>query len=161
MTAGCGACNLCCKLLAVPNIGKPSQTLCWWTTLHGGCSRQSEKSSAPELQACRQFECLYLQSQTHPNPQRRAARAMRPDLCHVVIGPQHPQDDQLMFVQVDPAFPSAWRELPVAPWIDEMIEAGVRLEIIIGNTRVELGKERNGAEGMHDGESPSVIPSIS
>lgn len=138
MTASCGACNLCCKLLGVPDINKPSQMLCWWTGLHGGCSRQSEKTGPdadPSLAACAQFECVWLASQ---KSEGFLPRYLRPDICHVVLGPQDPKQDQLLYVQVDPKYATAWREEGVLEYLSGASARGWRIEIIIDEVRIEF-----------------------
>lgn len=138
MPLGCGACNLCCKLLAVPDINKPARMLCWWTGVHGGCQRQSEKASDPALLACAQFKCLWLASQTHENEEYHQPRAMRPDITHVVIGPYDREDDTLIYVQVDPEHPSAWKKEPVASYLRGIMDRGGKCELVIGERHVRL-----------------------
>jgi uncharacterized protein len=134
----CGACNLCCKVLHVPDINKPSGTLCWWTGVHGGCQRHAEKETAPELAACAQWRCVWLDSQNHENPLARQGRHMRPDQVHVVLGPQDRDDPGLLYVQVDPAYPQAWQEEPISSYLTDLVATGARLEVIIGQVRFNL-----------------------
>lgn len=139
MPRGCGSCNLCCKLLNVPDIGKPAQMLCWWTGLHGGCSRQSEKGTDPSLLACAQFECMWLNSQKREDPGEVWPRHWRPDISHMVVGPQDRDDPTLVHVHVDPAHPGAWKESEVAGFFRRnMTEKGVRYEIHLGEFRFPL-----------------------
>jgi hypothetical protein len=146
LAPGCGACNLCCRLLAVPDIYKPARMLCWWTGVHGGCSRHHEKPTSwdptHELMACAQFECLWLTSQTHEDPTKQMPRHLRPDQCHVVMGPPDQADETLIYIQVDPDYPSAWLEPEVEQYLAGITERGGRVEVIVGeNSRVELGVE--------------------
>lgn len=156
----CGSCNACCKLLHVPDIGKPAQMTCWWTTVHGGCLRQSEKpnpaavshdestgvwSLAPSeegkdlsLLACATFKCLWLDSQSHENPALRQPRHMRPDITHVVVGPQDPRDETTIHIQVDPGHPDAWRKEPVASSLNEILARGNRIGVNLGEISFEL-----------------------
>lgn len=129
----CGACNLCCKLLEVKDIGKPARMSCWWTTVHGGCFRHSEKATAPELAACHQWECVWLNSQKHEDVSLRQPRHLRPDMTHVVLGPQDPEDRTLLYVNVDPDHPSAWKKGPIATYLQQIVERGGKLEIIVGD----------------------------
>lgn len=135
MPRGCGPCNLCCKLLGVPDIGKPPLMLCQWTGIHGGCSRQAEKGSDPSLAACAQFECVWLQSQKREVP---FARWSRPDLSHVVLGPRNPEDDTVLFIHVDPDYPGAWRGSEIEAFIVESIQAGGKIEVIVGEKRIGM-----------------------
>ena len=146
MTLGCGACNLCCRLLAVPDIHKPARMLCWWTNIHGGCSRQHEKPQTfdpnHELMACAQFECLWLASQAHEDESKRMPRHLRPDQSHIVMGPQDRHDDTLIYIQVDPDHPTAWKEPEIQHHLQGIIARGGRVEVIVGEgQRLELGVE--------------------
>lgn len=158
----CGACNLCCKLLHVPDIGKPAQMTCWWTTVHGGCLRQKDKpnpaavdfneatgiftlQSSQEgkdlsLLACATFQCLWLNSQSHEDISRRKPRYLRPDITHVVIGPQNPHDEMVLPVQVDPAYADAWRQEPIAGELNALITRGARLTINVGEISFEVSE---------------------
>jgi hypothetical protein len=158
----CGSCNLCCKLLHVPDIGKPAQMKCWWTTLHGGCLRQNEKPNPAavdhneatgvftlhpseegkdlNLLACATFECLWLNSQKHEEVSRRQPRHFRPDITHVVIGPQDPSDNMVLHIQVDPAHPDAWRAPEIATQLNEIIRGGARIGVNLGEISFELSE---------------------
>jgi hypothetical protein len=51
----CGECQLCCELVSVPELNKPTNTKC----IHqceAGCGIYSERPDA-----CRAFECLWIQ----------------------------------------------------------------------------------------------------
>jgi hypothetical protein len=142
MVLDCGACNLCCKLLGVPDINKPARMLCWWTGIHGGCERHHEKQTDPQLMACAQFKCLWLESQTHPDPTKHMPRHLRPDLSHVVIGPVDRDDDTLAYVQVDPEFPQSLHNPEIKNYLDGIISRGGKLEIILGDDiRIEYKVE--------------------
>lgn len=132
MSLGCGPCNLCCKLLAVPDIGKPACMTCWWTGLHGGCAKQAEKASDPSLAACAQYKCVWLESQSYENPELRQPRDMRPNHTHVVMGVPDPDKDQILHVHVDPEHSSAWREAGVSYYLNDFISRGATIEIHIG-----------------------------
>jgi hypothetical protein len=158
---GCGSCNLCCKLLHVPDIGKPAGMTCWWTTVHGGCVRQAEKPNPAaadfdeetgvhtlhasevgkdlSLLACATFECLWLESQRLEDS-KRLLRIMRPDMTHVVMGPADPNDPGLLYIQVDPEHPTAWRAPRVAAYLNAMLAKGARLEVICGESRFPLSE---------------------
>ena len=142
MTLSCGACNLCCRLLGVPDIHKPARMMCWWTSRHGGCSRHAEKplefDPNHDLMACKQFECLWLASQAQDDPTKRMPRHMRPDLTHVVMGPQDRDDETLIYINVDPDHPAAWKEPEVFDYLDGIRQRGGRVELIVGEVNVEL-----------------------
>lgn len=135
---GCGACNLCCRLLAVPDIHKPAQMLCEHTTVHGGCARQAEKTTAPELQACHQFQCVWLASQSSEG---RLPRNLRPDMCHVVLGPKDREKEKYLYIQIDPEFPAAWRAPDVREYLDGATARGWEIEIILGPQHFSFSKD--------------------
>lgn len=131
----CGACSLCCKVLQVPDIQKPARMLCWWTTIHGGCQRHNDKLTDPNLLACAQFKCLWLESQDQEVEGLRMSRSMRPDQCHVMFGPQDREDETLIYVHVDPDFPDAWVDLGVLNYLRGIINRGGRVELFVGEER--------------------------
>lgn len=134
MTASCGSCSLCCTLLGVPDIGKAPRMRCWNTTVHGGC----KVHGVDKPQACVQFSCLWLSSQEREAPM---PRHLRPDQCHVVLGPQDRADDTLLYVQVDPAHPTAWKAGEIGAYIQDLLDKGARLEVIVDEDRLPLGGE--------------------
>lgn len=133
--ADCGACNLCCTLLGVPDIQKPARMACQWTSIHGGCSRHHEKDTAPDLGACKAFKCLWLVSQDREDP---LPRYMRPDQCHVVLGPADREDPTLIYVQVDDAFSDSWKKPPISDYLQGILDRGGKVEIILGEDRFPL-----------------------
>jgi hypothetical protein len=133
VSLGCGACNLCCKLIAVPDIGKPAGMTCWNTTIHGGCTKHADKAIDPSLAACASYKCLWLESQSYDEPKRQP-RAMRPDQTHVVMGVPDPDnlDSKVLHVHVDPNHPASWREPRVAHYLNDFLARGAELEVHIG-----------------------------
>jgi uncharacterized protein len=129
---GCGSCNVCCKLLHVPDISKPALMTCWHTTLHGGCAVHDKKQTDPSLKACDQFMCVWLASQTLDDESMRGNRDMRPDMCHVLLGPMDRDDPKLLYVHVDPNYKNAWREPSITKYLHEIVSRGGRAVIVIG-----------------------------
>lgn len=132
----CGACNLCCKVLSVPDIEKPARMTCWWTTMHGGCQRHAEKLTDPKLLACAQFKCLWLESQEREGLEM--PRIMRPDQSHVCMGPQDRDDSSLLYVHVDPDFPDAWTNEPTFSYLMDIVVRGGHIEVHVGDERFRL-----------------------
>lgn len=117
--------------MAVPDIKKPAHMTCWHTNIHGGCAVHKDKETDPSLQACRQFKCLWLASQTHPDETKRKPRQERPDITRVVMGYVDRDDDKLIYIQVDPKFPNAWRHPVVLADLQGIVDRGGKVEIII------------------------------
>lgn len=132
--AGCGSCNACCTLIAVHDIFKPAGMRCWDTGPHGGCKRQAEKASAPELQACATWECVWRNTQDEADSSEHLPRALRPDICHVMVGPADTISSELIAVHVDPRFPDAWRKPGIADWLRMKIANGAVFQVHIDET---------------------------
>jgi|SRR5579885_188587 hypothetical protein len=136
----CGACNLCCVLLGVPDIGKPPRMRCWNTTIHGGCRVHHLKDSDPTLGACKSFHCVWLVSQIIEGEQA-LPRFLRPDQCHVVFGPQDTEDPLLLNAHCDEKHPNAWRTEPVRSWMLDKLSKGARFVVHIGEQRIEVNAD--------------------
>jgi hypothetical protein len=144
----CADCSLCCKLLGVPEIGKPAGVWCDLVRIGesktpAGCSTYSVRPKA-----CTDFECLWLQSAAAGYPMDED---MRPDLCKVVFGGSI--DGMTSVVYVDPANPTAWRRGRVEKVIRRLLK---RFDVVIvcGESRTLLAAEkRDGGPPVitHDG----------
>lgn len=135
---GCGSCNMCCILLEVRSIGKPSGMRCWHTGVHGGCEVHASKATDPTLAACHHWRCLFLETQRVDDPTIRMNRDLRPDICHVVMGPQDPEDNTLLYVQVDPRHPGSYLKEPVYSYLKGILDRGGKISLIIGSQRAEF-----------------------
>jgi hypothetical protein len=68
----CGDCNLCCKILKVPDVRgqeKPSCTWCPLAVKGGGCSDYENRPME-----CREWECLWLSSGSESKPETEAIK---------------------------------------------------------------------------------------
>ncbi|MFO1158051.1 MAG: hypothetical protein U1E60_04360 [Reyranellaceae bacterium] len=117
----CGTCTLCCKVLVIHELSKPSGTWCPKCKVGKGCSIYGEHPSE-----CRTFFCGYL-----IGPQ--LAEHWRPTRAKMVLS----FDDRHITVHVDPGTPSAWRNEPcysdLKRWSSEV--AALR-----GNVYVAIGR---------------------
>jgi len=149
LTASCDACALCCRLVPVEEINKPGCHWCKevrWTHRGGSCGVYSERPDA-----CRTFECIWLQSQvrTPANGYPRGQvlpPALRPDRCHIVFcqdaylnGPVDPKERRMVLF-VEPEHPHAWREPLPMEQINGFLARGGVVEIIIGSDKITLKK---------------------
>lgn len=139
--AGCGSCNQCCTLIAVHDIFKPAGMRCWDTGVHGGCRRQAEKATVPDLAACATWECVWRNTQNEPNLNLHLPRALRPDVCHVMIGPAETITSDLIAVHVDPRWPDAYLKPGIADWLKDKMSAGANFQIHIGENIFMLEAE--------------------
>ncbi len=95
----CGPCTLCCKLLAVAELGKPMSQWCAHLKPGAGCGIYDTRPHS-----CRTFECVWLMDPEMPH-------RFRPDQTKVVLD-QDPEGLWLI-ARCDPANPSAWRRNPM------------------------------------------------
>lgn len=117
----CGSCTLCCKLLEIPVLEKPEGQWCTHCAIGSGC-RIYESRPAP----CRDFACLWLESQKEKHP---LPAELRPDRCKMVL--TFTQDRKDVLGYCDPASPDAWKG---APWR--------LLQVIAAHHRVMFGTGR-------------------
>ena len=94
----CGACTLCCKVYALPELAKPPGVWCNHCTPGKGCAIHD----APPDQ-CRQFFCLWMTDGA-------MAAEWKPDRARFVLS-VYPTNG-FLYGQVDPGSPDAWRRAP-------------------------------------------------
>jgi hypothetical protein len=117
----CGSCTECCKIMAVPELNKPSGTTCSHCDIGKGCQIYSGRPLS-----CRRFMCGWL---LDPN----MGLNLRPDNCHVVFYQLNERD----IVGISDAdFPEAWR----VPHVMEFIRY---LAGTLGADRKVLIKEKD------------------
>lgn len=101
MTANhCDGCTMCCKLLDIAELDKPKDKWCPDCVIGSGCAIYNARP-AP----CRDFACLWLESQTASSP---LPPGLRPDRSRVML--YFSEDRQAILGRCDPARPDAWRE---------------------------------------------------
>lgn len=140
----CGSCSLCCKLVTVAELGKPSGTWCGHCNPGKGCAIHATR---PDV--CRTWNCFWL---IEPNlgPQ------WRPDRCKMVLLADG--RTRRMFVRCDPGFPQAWRKEPyhaqIRQWASRAGPAGGEVFIGVGHDITVLANGREfhlGAASEQDG----------
>ncbi len=95
---GCAGCTLCCKVMVVAALSKPSGTWCQHCKTGAGCGIYPTR---PE--ACVDFICGFL---TMPS----LGEEWRPATSKLIIDTQKEAGTMLVFV--DPARPDAWKRQP-------------------------------------------------
>ncbi|MCO5157926.1 MAG: YkgJ family cysteine cluster protein [Aquamicrobium sp.] len=134
----CGTCTMCCKLLGISDLAprKPVNQWCRHCKPGNGCTIYEDRP-----RSCREFECLWLQSQTKPHPM---GPELRPDKSKVVIAPT--SSPNVMTAFVDPAQPLAWREGGMKRILERLAKIDVRVVISLGiSTRKTLIEKHGGA----------------
>lgn len=118
----CGSCQLCCKLVPVPDIAKPAGSRCQHQRTGKGCGIYADRPFA-----CRSWGCRWL-----VDPE--AAALPRPDRAHYVVDmledyvTMRPNDGgeatkiPVIQVWVDPAFPEAHRQPALRAYMLQMAE---------------------------------------
>lgn len=109
----CGTCTLCCKTLRVDELGKPGNSWCAHCSVGKGCEIYNDRP-----QSCRDFECVWLQSQRHG----KLPLELRPDQSRVLMTATT-DGNRLVFV-VDPSRPDAANRPAVRRLIDKLVRDG-------------------------------------
>jgi len=125
---GCGTCTLCCKLLAVDELEKPACSWCKLADPRAGCT-----AYATRPQSCRDFACVWLQSQARPEP---LPESMRPDRSRVVLDTM--TDGSGLVAHVDPDRPDAHESGPVGRLLAHALGSGLRVVVATGGRRTLL-----------------------
>jgi len=94
----CGSCMLCCKVMRVPELNKPSGTLCSHALPGKGCAIREHRP-----RSCRTFFCGW---RLDPN----IDSMWKPEICGFVLTIELRY--QAMLAMVDPDRPLAWRAQP-------------------------------------------------
>lgn len=101
----CGACSLCCKLFAVPEVESPRSVLCRHCIPGKGCAIHAQR---PPI--CRNFFCNWLLIDT-------LGPEWEPERARIVLQSIAFPDALGLVVHVDPDFPESWRSPPYYPQI--------------------------------------------
>jgi len=138
-TKSCGPCNLCCQVLDIPVLAKPSGTLCRHAS-GGGCGIYPDRPHD-----CRAFVCGWLAWDF-------LGEAWRPSTAHFLIRSE--PDRGVLCIDVDPAYPSAWREPAYYPTIKSwsarirrqrgcvLVYAGPTCTVVFPEQDMEIGLVR-------------------
>lgn len=92
----CGTCTMCCKVLRVTELNKPTDVWCGHCDKGRGCKIYDTRPTE-----CRTFNCLFLLHEGFPE-------AWRPSKSKLVL---YPQGNDVV-VHVDPGAPGAWLTEP-------------------------------------------------
>jgi hypothetical protein len=98
----CGSCSLCCKLLAIDELGKAAGDWCVHVVRGKGCSVYESRPDS-----CRAFRCYWLD-------QAMLDEAWRPDRSGLIL---RDVGSGVLLVEVEPSKPDAWRR---PPFLDQL-----------------------------------------
>lgn len=121
----CGDCSLCCTVMAVREIDKPSNVKCDKLTVMGRCSIYADKPAS-----CTAFKCLWLQGLMPEN--------MKPSRSRVVGDAN--SEGNIVVLHVSPFDRGCWKTGPVRDWIMRVGEQ-VLVVIACGTDRYFFGKD--------------------
>lgn len=130
MTDHCSDCAMCCRLLKIPELEKPAGKWCDHckpATPHP-CTIYDRRP-----QVCREFACVWLQSQSRPGEEMPAS--LRPDRSKAVLTAPGGSE---MGVICDPTFPDAWRKGVLWQYIQKFTKAGGTVRLIVGERAAEI-----------------------
>ena len=137
----CGECTLCCKLFPLPEMGKAAGQWCQHVLTGAGCAIHQAKP-----QPCRTFLCSWTMAEG-------LDERWRPDTAGFVLATQ---DNDKLYVQVDPDRPDAWRREPYyshlksvasrarSPYLMVLVRTAGRLTMIFPEADIDLGVEPEG-----------------
>jgi hypothetical protein len=126
MKRQCGDCQLCCRLLPVPPLGKKAGENCRYQKFHKGCTVYHKPGMPPE---CAIWNCRWLVNDD-------AADLARPDRSHYVIDIMPDfitvrqdetgvdQNIQVVQIWIDPRYPDAHRDPNLRRWMVRRAEEG-------------------------------------
>ena len=125
----CGSCSLCCKLIAVRELNKEPGV--WCAHARPGCRIYGR----PERPAgCGIFQCAWLERDPAATPDKLTLPdSLRPDRCHVVLTGLVGAEG--IAAHVDPSYPLAWREGAIGRLLQNAVNDGVKVLIVVGQKR--------------------------
>ncbi len=118
----CGGCTLCCKVMAVDELGKPARTWCPHCQIGHGCGSYDTRPKS-----CIDFHCGWLAG-IGPD-------SLRPDKSKVIIAQSRETN---MVVHVDPGAPDAWRRPGAKMLINKAIREGFEVIVKVGPNRIRI-----------------------
>lgn len=133
----CGSCGLCCKLMHIDELDKPENSWCPHYRQGGGCGIYRDRPAE-----CASFVCGWL---ANPALDDR----WKPSTARFFLWQQ--AGARRMIVEVDPAFPQAWRREPyysaLKTWArrdrpgaaEILVKVGRRVTMIFPEADIELG----------------------
>jgi hypothetical protein len=121
----CGDCTLCCKVMAIEELGKPAGAWCPHCRPGRGCLIYSDRPAE-----CRTFSCLWLTND-------RLGQHWKPSKSKIVLT----TSEDGIEVRCDPGFPDAWRKEPYRSEIRQWAITGENLDttvVIVVGQRMTL-----------------------
>lgn len=124
-TRTCGTCTLCCKLVAVAELTKPTNKWCDYCAIGIGCRIYDKRP-----QSCADYRCMWL------NEPEAIPEEFRPDKVKCVITVSI---DGPVVVYVDPNRPDAWKTGKFGLWL-ETLSKKIQVVVLKGRAQMPEGK---------------------
>jgi len=118
----CGACTLCCRLTAIPELNKQYGVWCRHCSIGEGCKAYEQRPPS-----CYSYECLWLKGGLPDN--------LRPDRCKVVF--EELKGHFIYLVLVNFGMPDAWKNRDIRREISQLAKDGFAVVV-----SVEGGKHK-------------------
>jgi Fe-S-cluster containining protein len=144
MANACGNCNMCCKLPDVPELRKPANQWCSHCDIGKGC-RIYESRPAP----CRNFQCLWLESQREKQP---LPAELRPDRTRMMLTFAQNRQDVLGFCDAA----DAWKKPAMLRLLRVLASQGHRVMFSAGRDHFALDKDRVRAVELAEPDAQGV-----
>ena len=132
--AGCGGCSLCCKVMGVVELKKPGGVWCEHAEPLAACGGCTVHASRPPT--CRDFECVWLQSQHRRHGESAMPQELRPDRCGVIFDVL--KDGAGLVAHVDPRKEGAHERRAPRGVIDRALASGMQVVIACAEKRALL-----------------------
>jgi len=126
MTNHCGTCTACCRVFEVPEVQSKAGDWCKHCAVGEGCTIYDARPAT-----CREFECLWLMSQSREDPHERLPPALRPDRCKVVFSPS--TNENIMAATILPNAAGAIDNKSVLSLIHSLVNNGGN--VVVGYPR--------------------------
>ena len=142
----CGDCSLCCKVLRIPELSKPTNQWCDHCRPGQGCAIYETR---PKV--CREFECQWLTDLA-------IGEEWRPTRSKMVLRMLKLLDHDgklLLDVNVDCGFPGAWLDSPYYEQLKKFC-AGFAVQVNIGQRHIAILPHAD-VEFSKDGKDECVI----
>jgi hypothetical protein len=128
----CGSCTLCCKVLAITELGKPQGEWCRHCAIGSGCRIYDRRPSE-----CRSFHCGYLKWPM-------AGEHWFPARSKMVIVSE--LGGNRVAIHVDPGRPTAWRQSPyyeeIRQWAILAAERTQQVVVLVGRRAIVVLPDR-------------------
>lgn len=149
----CGSCSLCCKVMEVAAVDKPTGIWCRHFAKGIGCNVHATRPGS-----CRQYQCAW-------TLEKRFDDAWRPDVAHFLMNVTPGE----VTIVADPAKPHAWRREPYGsrlralsarvklPFTVVLLFVGERVSVVFPEAEVDLGPNQP-EMGIDSGYDSASVP---